>query len=114
MAQNFRESGELLDYVVGTGETITSGQVVVKGGIVGVSLHDGVEGDKVVIKTDGVFELPKATGVVNLGDALHLNEDGDLTTDEDDGGTPATAYPLIGYAWRSAISAATVVEVKLK
>lgn len=114
MAQNFRESGELLDYTVGAGETITSGQVVVKGGIVGVALHDGVEGNTVVIKTNGVFELPKPVGAINLGDALHIDGNGDLTTDADDGGSPATAYPLVGYAWKAAESAATIVEVKLK
>ncbi len=113
MAQNYKESGELLDYTVGAGETITSGQVVVKGGVVGVALQDGANGDVVTIKTQGVFQLPKATGDVSLGDALHFDGT-ELTTDADDGGSPATAYPLVGYAWKDAVSSDATVEVKLK
>jgi predicted RecA/RadA family phage recombinase len=107
MAQNFIESGELLDYTVGSGETITAGQIVAKGDIIGVALGDGVEGDVVVIKTTGVFELPKATGGITLGAKVYwVAADSNVTT-------TASGNTLIGAAWTAQASGDTTVQVRL-
>ena len=107
MAQNYKESGELLDYTVGSGETITSGDVVIKGEIIGVALQDGTEGKVVTIKTTGVFELPKATGSITLGAKVYWDGTNSVVT------TTASGNTLIGAAWAAAASGDTTVKVRL-
>lgn len=108
MAQNFIESGERLDYTVGSGETITSGDVIIKGEIIGIALNDGVEGDVVTLLLEGVFELPKATGAITLGAKVYwVAADSNLSTS-------ASGNTLVGVAWAAALSGDTTVNVRLK
>ncbi len=114
MAQNYIESGELKDHVASG--TITSGQIVEIGDMVGVALGSAASGETVVVKLDGVFELPKVTGsgkTFALGQKVYSKGDGNVTPDADNGGSPATAYKLAGYAWTTATTTATTVQVKL-
>lgn len=116
MAQNFIESGERLDYICATGETIASGQIVQKGALVGVSLNSGVEGSIATIALEGVFEVPKVTGNgtgMTLGQKLYYNLDGKMTTAVDNGGSPATPYVFAGFVWKAANTTATTVQCKL-
>lgn len=107
MAQNYIESGELLGYTVGASETVTAGDVVIKGEIIGVALGTGTEGSVVTIKTTGVFELPKATGAITLGAKVYWDATNSVVT------TTATGNTLIGSAWSAQASADATVKVRL-
>jgi predicted RecA/RadA family phage recombinase len=109
MAQNFIESGERKDYVLGG--TVTSGQLVEIGDMVGVALGSGVSGETVAVALEGVFEVAKTTGTgtgITLGQKLYSNGSGAVTTDSNSG-----ANKVAGYAWTAATTTAAVVQVKL-
>lgn len=107
MAQNYIESGEVLDYTVPTGATVASGVPVVVGDLIGVALGSGTEGQVVAVKFDGVFELEKATGAMAQGAKLYWDNTAKKVT------TTATSNTLIGYAWKAEVSGATTVRVRL-
>lgn len=114
MAQNYIESGEIKDFVASG--TITSGQVVEIGDMVGVALGNATSGETVAVSLEGVFTVPKVTGAgksFTLGQKVYSKGDGNVTPDANDGGSPATAYKLAGYAWTAATTSATTVQVKL-
>lgn len=114
MAQNYIESGEVKDFVLSG--TVTTGSVVEIGDMVGVALKSGVSGDTIAVALEGVFEVPKVTGsgkAFTLGQKVYSKGDGNVTPSADDGGSPATAYKLAGYAWTAATTTATTVQVKL-
>lgn len=106
-----------MTYVVPTGVTIESGELVAIGGsdddkIVGIALGKGTADMEIEVSHEGVFEVPKAGVAITQGQKLYfLNKT--VTTAADDGGSPATPYPVAGYAWSSAASGAATVELKL-
>lgn len=107
MAQNYVESGDVLDYTAGSGETITSGDLIIKGEIIGVALGSATEGVVVAVKTKGVFTLPKATGAITLGAKVYWDAtNGNVTT-------TASGNTLIGAAWAAQASGDTTVKVRL-
>lgn len=107
MADNFKESGELLDFVVPTGEATVSGEIAIIGNMIGVALGTAAEDETVVVKTTGVFELAKTTSLtINQGDTLHWNTSTKKVT-------KTVTHVRIGVAWEGAASAATTVKVKL-
>lgn len=103
MAQNYIESGEVLD-LTATAAT-TSGQVVVIGAMVGVAMGDAAIGEVVAVRLKGVYEVPKATGAITLGAKVYWNGTGATAT--------ATDNTFMGYAWTAQASADTVVRVVL-
>ena len=107
MAQNYIESGDVLDYTVGSSETITAGDVVIKGDLVGVALGSGTEGDVVAIRMEGVFQLPKATGAITLGAKVYWDDTNNVVT------TTASGNTLLGQAWSAQASGDTTVKVRL-
>lgn len=108
MAQNYVESGDVLDYTAGSGETITSGDLIIKGDIIGVALGDAVEGEVVAVKCGGVFTLPKATGAITLGAKVYwVAADSNVST-------TASGNTLIGAAWGAQASGDATVKVRLK
>jgi len=107
MAQNYIESGDRKDHLLGSGEVFTSGVPVVIGNLVGIPLSSGVEGDTVVVLFEGVFTLNKTTSlVITEGDALFWNTSTSKIT-------KTVTHTPIGTAWGSELSAATTVKVKL-
>jgi predicted RecA/RadA family phage recombinase len=106
MAQNYIESGERKDFVLSG--TVTSGSIVEIGDMVGVALGSGVSGETIVVALEGVFELPKVTGAITIGQKVYSNGSGSITTSDNSG-----ANKVAGYAWVAATSSATVVKVKL-
>lgn len=61
--KNFKSNGLLMVWTNDTGVAVTSGSVVAVGSIIGVAEHDIAIGTTGNLVTDGVVELPKATGV---------------------------------------------------
>jgi predicted RecA/RadA family phage recombinase len=107
MAQNYIESGEVLDYTVPSGATVTSGTPVIVGELVGVALGSGTEGQVVAVKFDGVFEFPKATGAITQGAKAYWDATASKVT------ATEASNKLIGYAWKAELSAATTVRVRM-
>lgn len=60
MAKNFIQEGGTIEHVVSA--DITSGSVLIIGGLVAIALGDVATGETGVFAVEGVWELPKATG----------------------------------------------------
>ena len=106
MAKNLKALGEVFDYRAT--RTIKSGDVVEMSDTVGVALVDGVNGDTIAVRVEGVFELPKAAdAVIDQGAAVFW--DGAAIAADDGAGANARA----GVAYVAAAAADTTVQVKL-
>jgi predicted RecA/RadA family phage recombinase len=115
--KNKVSKGCVIHYTV-AGSAVASGDLVVLEDIAGVATTDGAIGDTIALDVEGVFTLPKVTGsgtAFAQGQAVYYEPTEEKTTpDADDGGSPATAFVLVGYAWAAATTAATTVNVRLK
>jgi predicted RecA/RadA family phage recombinase len=113
MATNLIAAGEVLDYTVQAGETISSGDPVLVGDTVGVALVDGVEDDVIPVQICGVFELTKrahaSTAAISQGDVVYFDESAGKIDNTSDSATNKIA----GVAYEAAASTATTVKVKL-
>lgn len=108
MAQNYKREGCVLNYVVPASTTITSGQVVVCGSLIGVAKKSGTTGDIVPVQLEGVWELPKTQPQVwTQGQTLYWDPATSKVTNV------AGSLAVIGYADVAAVSAATVGDVLL-
>lgn len=104
--QNYICEGERIQVTAPSGG-ITSGNVVLVGAKVTVAITSAIEGKIAVCQTEGVFELPKATGAITKGDALYFDEsENELTK-------TSTGNALAGYAFTSALSGDTTVQISL-
>src|SRR5690242_15608207 len=107
MAQNYIQPGDVFLYANSTGDTITSGSVVISGSLVGVALGDIADGDTGSVQCEGVFSIPKTTPLaISQGDKLYYNAGTGKVT------KTATDTP-IGVAFEDAGSSATTVLVSL-
>lgn len=103
---NLIQKGKVIDYVVPAETTITSGQLVEIGAVVGVALSSGVAGDEIAVSIAGVYEVEKVTGVVSQGQKLYSNGAGKATT-------TVGSNKFLGWAFTTEISGAATVKVKL-
>lgn len=91
------------------GATIASGDLVLAGVQPGIAVNNAASGDPLVLHTEGVFTLAKASGAINPGAKVYwVAADKNVTT-------TASGNTLIGLCWASAAVAsdATTVPVKL-
>lgn len=103
--RNFIQDGDVL--TVAAPAAVSSGDVVVVGGIVGVATTDAESAANVAVATRGVFTLTKKTSlVISAGDAVYWDSDPGETNKTD-----TDVY--LGVAVESELSAATTVKVKL-
>lgn len=104
MAKNYVQDGDTIDFIA-TADT-ASGDPVVLGDLVGVSLADVKSGVAGVAAANGVWSLPKAAGVeIAQGVSVYL-KDGAITTD-------STEAVAAGKAWAASEAAESVVSVGL-
>lgn len=120
MAQNFIETGDQIEVVLGNVTTVASGKAIVVGAQVGVVLsltRDGqtvfanqasAEDDVAIIALKGVFTLPKAAPLV-IAQGAKVYLDGTNVTTADGSG----ANPFVGYAHAAGASADTSIAVRL-
>lgn len=105
MAQNYIQDGDVIEITAGA--TITSGQMVKAGVLVGVALGSAASGEKVRIALEGVFTLPKASGGITVGAAVyHVAADNNLST-------TASGNTFAGHAVEAAASGDATVKVRL-
>ena len=118
--QNYICEGETLDVVLGSGETTyASGKIYPIGAVIGViasitragqtvfSNVASAEGDVAVVRLEGVYTLPKATGAITLGQRLYYDATAKNLT------TTATANNFAGVAYKSALSGDATVQLLL-
>lgn len=105
--KNYIQNGEVYTKVAPEGG-IASGELVNIGAMTGVAATSGLEGDKVAVNLEGVFEVEKTTGVaMTAGDELYVN----TTTKK---ATKVSTDKALGICWESADSGDTKVVVKLQ
>jgi predicted RecA/RadA family phage recombinase len=115
MAKNYQQKGDIMPKVV-AGAALASGQVVVTGSLVGVSLGAYEIGDTAQIALEGVFEVPKATGAIGHGAAVYWAAAGDPiggTAGTGAATTTASGNTLMGYAFDAAASGDATATVRL-
>lgn len=107
--KNWIGEGRVLNKWANTsGAKVASGSGVIVGSIFGVAKLDIADGKTGPLDIEGVFELPKAAGVVLAqGAACYWNDTAKNITDVSEGNTRA------GIAFKAAASAAATVQVKL-
>lgn len=106
---NYKQPGEIIDWVNGTGAAVASGALVKIGTKVGVAVGDIAIGATGSVRVWGVAEVPRlTTDATTQGEALYLDNTNHRVTE--DAASGANIYA--GYAFTAA--AATVPTVLLK
>ena len=104
--KNYIEKGEFLHTVLA--DTVKGGDLVITEDTIGVAVSDGNGIDLCAVAVEGVFELPKATGVTMAqGKKAYFISADKTVTGVASGNTP------IGYVWETADAANPVVRVKI-
>jgi predicted RecA/RadA family phage recombinase len=88
MAQSpafLHSSDDAVDYTPAA--AVTGGDVVVSGGIVGISPTDLAASEKGALQIDGIFQVPKSTGAIVAGQPIYWNPTG--SPDSGDSGSGA-------------------------
>lgn len=109
MATNFVQPGDVITVAAPSGG-VTSGAGVLIGSLFGVAMATAAQGVPVAIKTEGVFELPKATGAGTgspVGQLIYWDSANARTTET------ATSNMLIGVAVAVSGDSDTLVKVRL-
>jgi predicted RecA/RadA family phage recombinase len=91
MAANFQQPGRVIMHTAGA--TITSGQVVKMGNILGVALANIANGATGPVAVEGVFTVPKVSGaVIAQGESLvwDVSANANAGAFDDNLATPAT------------------------
>ena len=106
MAQNFKIKGDVLQLKNESGATVSSGSVIIVGKFIGIALGDIEDDATGSVATEGVFELPKATGTaIAPGDVVTWNTSTKKVTKD------VTADVIIGVAYSDEASGATTIQV---
>ena len=114
MAKNYIQEGRVIPFTAGA--DVDSGQVVVVGSLVGVSMNDVANGAVGQLAVEGVYDIPAATAAITAGAAVYWDADGDpVGGTEDSGAATATATDntLMGYALATKGAGGGTVRVKL-
>ena len=106
MAQaTYIQDGDRIDYTPAA--TVTAGDVVVIGGLVGVALATIDAGSTGAVALRGIYSLPKATGAINAGADVYWDATAKKCT------TTASGNTLMGRATAAAAANDTTVKVRL-
>ena len=84
-----------------------AGDLVVVGSLAGVAATSGDSGDEIEVSLSGVFELPKGSGPITQGAKLYWDSAAKVAT------ATAGSNAFIGHAFRPALTADAVVDVRL-
>ena len=92
--------------------------IVTQGGYLGVTKDNVASGAKGLAFMGGfmrvfVFTVTALGANKDLGTAVYIDGDGDITWDSNDGSSPATAYTQLGTLWVAGKSGDTTITVAL-
>lgn len=109
--KNFIQKGEVYPYIVPTGQTVTSGQIVVLPGgqAAGVAVTDAAAGEEVAVNGVGVYELERHStlGDLQQGTEVFVDAGTNKVT------TAAAGNAALGLVFRKSANGATKVQVLL-
>ena len=93
--------------------------IVTQGGYLGVTKDNVASGAKGLAFMGGFMRVHEFTVTAlgankDLGTAVYIDGDGDITFDSNDGSSPATAYTQLGWLWEAGKSGDTAITVALK
>jgi predicted RecA/RadA family phage recombinase len=106
MATNYSHDGEIVT-LTAPGGGVTSGTPVKIGAYFGVPIATAAAAASFALAIEGVFDLPKATGVVAEGALLYWDATAETVSTSGDG-------PAVAVAELSALSGAATVRAKLQ
>jgi predicted RecA/RadA family phage recombinase len=102
----FIQEGHYIDHTAAT--ALASGDVVVQGDLVGVTVRPLAAGEFGSLAVDGIFDFNKSTGVAfTIGTILYWDNTSKFAT------ATATGNKSIGKVVRAAASADTTVRIRL-
>ena len=102
---DFVHEGTAIDYTPGS--DIAAGAVVVQGDLVGIAKSPIASGVLGSIDVAGVFDFPKASGVIAVGVKIYWDDSGNVAT------TTASSNKLIGKTTLAALTGDATVRVRL-
>jgi len=105
MATNKVQEGDVL--VLTVTDAVSSGDVVIAGGLIGVAKSDIAAGESGPVDMTGVWNLPKASEALTQGDPVYWDATSGNITTTDSGNTPA------GHAVAAAAAGDATCRVKL-
>jgi predicted RecA/RadA family phage recombinase len=114
MAKNFIQEGRVIPFTAGA--DVDSGQVIVLGSLVGISLTHVEDGSVGQLAVEGVFDVPAATAEITVGAAVYWDADGNPVGGTAGSGAATatdTANTLMGLAIAAKSAALGTVRVKL-
>ena len=114
MATNYVQDGKVISFTASA--DIESGQVVVVGSLVGISLADVASGSVGQLAVEGVFDVPAAAAAITVGAPVYWDADGDPyggTADSGAATATATDNTLMGHAIAAKALNVGTVRVKL-
>ena len=93
--------------------------IVTQGGYLGVTKDNVASGTKGLAFMGGFMRVHEFTVTAlgankDLGTAVYIDGDGDITWDSNDGSSPATAYTQLGWLWAAGTTGDTTIRVALK
>ena len=96
-----------------------AGAIKTSGGYVGVTKANVASGEKGLAFMGGFMRVYEFTVTAlgankDLGTAVYIDGDGDITWDSNDGSSPATAYTQLGWLWAAGTAGDTTIKVALK
>lgn len=114
MAKNYIQEGRVIPFTAGA--DVVSGQVVVAGSLVGVSMTDEANGAAGEMAVEGVYDVPAAAAAITVGAPVYWDADGDPyggTADSGAATATATDNTLMGHAIAAKALNGGTVRVKL-
>ena len=111
--------GEFDSFEFTAASDTAAGARVQQGGYIGVTKANVPSGTKGLAFMGAImyvyqFDVTALGANKDLGTAVYLDGDGDITFDSNDGSSPATAYTQLGWLWEAGKSGDTVITVALK
>ncbi|GAB6113420.1 DUF2190 family protein [Desulfomicrobium salsuginis] len=114
MATNYVQDGKVISFTASA--DIESGQVVVVGSLVGISLAGVASGSTGQLAVEGVFDVPAAAAAITAGAPVYWDADGDPyggTAGSGAATATATDNTLMGHAIAAKGLNGSAVRVKL-
>jgi predicted RecA/RadA family phage recombinase len=105
--QNFIRKGQILTWLNDSEAGVKGGDLLIIGNVVGVATLDIAPGASGAVAMEGVYQLPKASVAIAVGQRVYVDGDGTIPTTGAAGDTPA------GVAWAAAGAGDSTAQVRI-